>query len=172
MKNYLLLVLFAVSIMIGLHAQNVRIAYIDSNRIMVECNDTKEAQKLYQNARDNWDREIDELSEEIRRMEDEYERRKFTLPESGKKEYEDRIATKRQERAQQLEKIFGEEGLAAAKNTELLAPIMAKLRNIIDQIAVDENYSIVFDAATSGIIYAVERMDITQQVISEMNLSN
>ena len=172
MKKYGLLILLLGLFIISLNSQNIRIAYFDSFRVMNECNDITEAQKLYQNARETWDREIDELSAEIRQIEQEYDQRKYTLHESGKLEYEERITTKKREMAQQIEKIFGEDGLAATKSAELQAPSMTKLRTIVERIAVDENYSIIFDAAAIGIFYAVERMDITQQIISEMNLSN
>lgn len=167
-KSFVLLLLFAV-LTIGLYAQNLKIAYIDSNRIMSECNDTKEAQKLFQKDRENWDKQIDDMSADIKRLETEYETRKLTLSESGKKEAENRITAKLRERQTLIERIYGEEGLAATRNAELLAPIMEKLRVVIDKIAVDENYALIFDAATSGIVWAKERMDITQQVIVEMN---
>jgi Skp family chaperone for outer membrane proteins len=49
---------------------------------------------------------------------------------------------------------------------------MEKLRTIVDRIAKDERYTIIFDASNSGIIYADDKLDITQQVITEMNKMN
>lgn len=153
----------------GLLAQNVKLAYIDSNRIMTECNDTKEAQELFQQDRANWDKQIDDLTAEIQRLETEYETRKLTLSETGKKEAEARITEKLKERQTQLENIYGEDGLAARRNAELLAPIMEKLRAIIDRVAIDENYAMIFDIAAGSVLWAKPNMDITQQLIVEMN---
>jgi Skp family chaperone for outer membrane proteins len=50
-----------------------------------------------------------------------------------------------------------------------LAPIIEKLNNILEQIASDENLTIIFDGSNSGIMWAQERLNITQQVIMEMN---
>ena len=169
MRKLLLVFLIMVVFCLGLFAQNLRVAYIDSNRIMTECDDTREAQRLFQMDRENWDKQIDDLTADIRRLTTEYETRRLTLSESGKREAEDRIMARERERQQLLERIYGETGLAANRNAELLAPIMEKLRVVIDKIAIDDNYSIIFDASSSGIVWAQERMDITQRVIHEMN---
>ena len=168
MKRMILLVL-VIGMSIGLYAQTIRVAYINSTRIMTESNDTREAQRLFSIERDNWDREIDDLSADLDRMQREYETRRLTLSESGKQDAENRIMERLRERQQLMERIYGENGLAERRNNELLAPIMEKLRTVLNQIAIDENYSIIFDAATSGIVWAQERLDITDHVISEMN---
>ena len=172
MKKIILFIFITFLITLGLNAQNMRIAYIDSNRIMAESNDTREAQRLFQSDRENWDSQIDDIQSQVHRLETELETRRLTLTESGKREVEERITAKKREGAQLLESIYGENGLAEKRNADLLAPIMSKLRNIIDRIAEDDNYTIIFDASTSGIIYANDRMDITQQVIIEMNKAN
>ena len=171
MKKVILLIL-VLALTLGLHAQNIRMAYINSTRIMTESNDTREAQRLFQLERDRWEREIDDMSAEIQRLEREYETRRLTLSESGKKEAEDRITARMRERQQLIERIFGEGGIAERRNNELLAPIMEKLRTVLDRIAVDDNYTVIFDAASSGIVWAQERLDITHQVIIEMNRSD
>ena len=171
MKKVILLML-VLALALGLHAQNIRMAYINSTRIMTESNDTREAQRLFQLERDRWEREIDDMSAEIQRLEREYETRRLTLSESGKKEAEDRITARMRERQQLIERIFGEGGIAERRNNELLAPIMEKLRTVLDRIAVDDNYTVIFDAASSGIVWAQERLDITHQVIIEMNRSD
>ena len=171
MKKVILLML-ALGCTLAIYAQTVRVAYINSTKIMTESNDTREAQRLFQLERDRWEKEVDELSAEIQRLEREFETRRLTLSESGKKEAEDRITARKRERQQRVEQIFGEGGIAERRNNELLAPIMEKLRTVLDRIAVDQNYTVIFDAASSGIVWAQERLDITLEVIVEMNRSD
>jgi len=168
MKRLILLAL-VLAMAIGLSAQNIKVAYINSTRVMAEANETREAQRLFQIERDKWDREIDDMTAEIQRVEREFETRRLTLSETGKTEYENRIVALMRERQQKVEGIYGENGQAERVNNELLAPIMTRLRDVLNQISIDENYAIVFDAASSGIVWAQERLDITQQVIIEMN---
>jgi len=168
MKKLVILSAILLISVTGLMSQTLRIAYVDSYRIISESNDTREAQRVFQVDRDNWVRQIDEMEDEILRLERELETRRLTLTESGRREAEERIATRMRERQQFIERIFGETGLAATRNNELMAPIMEKLRVAIDKIAIEENYSIIFDAS-SGVVWAQERLDITQQVIDELN---
>ena len=153
----------------GLLSQTLRIAYVDIFRIISDSNDTREAQRLFQIDRDNWLKEIDDMDEEIVRLERDYESRRLTLSESGKMESERRISEKIRERQQFIERIFGDTGLATTRNNELMAPIMEKLRQAVDKIAIEENYSIILDSSSGSVIWAQERLDITQQVINEMN---
>lgn len=169
MKKIVVIVCFLMLLAMSLQAQALRIAYINSERIMHEAVDTQEAQRLFQIDRMNWDRQIDDITEEILRLERELDTRRLVMPESGRREAEENITRRIRERQQLIERIYGERGLAAIRNEELLAPIMEKLRDVIDRLAEEDGYHIIFDAATSGIVWAQERMDITDRVIIEMN---
>ncbi|MCB5249902.1 MAG: OmpH family outer membrane protein [Candidatus Cloacimonadales bacterium] len=169
MKKIIILSVFTLFLFGSLVAQSLKIAYIDSERIMTESKDTREAQNLFQKDRDGWMRQIEDLDAEIQRLENDYNTRKLTLSASGKKQAEDKIEEKKNARRDLVESIFGETGRAQMRNAELLQPIMTKLRNIIDRISVEENYAMVFDASSAGIIWAQPRLDITEQIIFEMN---
>ena len=154
-----------------LMAQTIKIAYIDTDRIMIESQDTQEAQSIFMSERESWERELATIEEEIQRLQSEFEARKLTLTESGKAQAEERIQAKIRERRQYIESIFGENGLAMQRNAELLEPIMEKLRDSIERIAIDNNYSIIFDAVGGGILYAKPNLDVTDLVIEDLNRS-
>jgi outer membrane protein len=119
--------------------------------------------------RENWDREIEDITAEVQRLEREFETRRLTLGEAGRREAEERIIARMRERQQLVERIYGENGIAERRHNELIAPIMDKLHEVLQKIATEENYSMIFDASSSGLAWAQERLDITQQVIIEMN---
>lgn len=169
MKKLILLVAMSIIFCAILSAQAIKIAYIDSEKIMSESKDTKEAQKLFQNDRENWQKQVSDLDAEIQRLESDFNTKKLTLSAQGKKTAEDKIAAKKKERKDLVEGIFGENGRAQQRNAELLQPIMVKLKGIIEKISVEENYSMVFDASSSGIIWAKPTLDITERIIAEMN---
>jgi len=150
-------------------AQTLRIGYIDTDRIMMESQDTREAQSIFMAERESWERELQRLEEEIQRLESEYDARRLTLTESGRAQAEERIQAKVRERRQYIESIFGENGLAMQRNAELLEPIMDKLRDSIEKVAIEENYSIIFDAIGGGILYAKPNLDITDLIIRDLN---
>lgn len=169
MKKIIILIALSLVMCTFLSAQAIKIAYIDSEKIMAESKDTKEAQKLFQKDREGWTKQVSDLDAEIQRLENDFSTKKLTLSATGKKQAEDKIEAKKTERKELVESIFGEKGRAASRNAELLQPIMTKLRTIIEKISVEEGYSMVFDASSAGIIWAQPKLDISERIIVEMN---
>jgi outer membrane protein len=151
------------------YAESQNIVYIDSERIMMESQDTQEAQQMYQSEQKEWDEEIAELEEQIDALNNEYESKKMILTESGKVEAQEKINQLLEKRQQKIQEIYGDQGLAMQRNAELLEPILEKLRNVIEKVAVENNYDMVLDVASGAVRYAKPKLDITDQVIEEMN---
>ncbi|MCL2064715.1 MAG: OmpH family outer membrane protein [Candidatus Cloacimonetes bacterium] len=167
MKKLLVLATIMVIFTAGMLAQNLKIAYLDTDRIFASSNEAREAHRIFEIDRQNWTSQIDEMEAEILRLEREYETRRLTLTETARREHEERIMTRMRERQQFIERVFGESGLAVARNNELVAPIAAKLRQIIERIAVEESYSFILDR--DAVLWGQESFDITEQVVNEMN---
>ena len=56
------------------------------------------------------------------------------------------------------------------KRTEILAPILEKAQNAIDQVALENNYTYIFDIAIGSIVYGKDSNDITELVKSKMGI--
>jgi outer membrane protein len=149
--------------------ESLKIAYIDTDRIMAESKDTQEAQKTFANEQQNWQTQIADLNAQIEKLKTEYETKKMVLTEDGKKEAEDKIKELETERDNLIQEIYGENGKAIQRNAELLQPIMAKLKTVIEKVAVENNYSLILDASGGAILYAKPSLDITDMVIDELN---
>jgi len=150
-------------------AETLKIAYLDTDRIMEESEITKDAQRAFTAEREQWEQSLAQMDREIERLETEYEARKLTLTEAGKAQAEQRIQEKRAERRRFIEDIFGESGKAMQRNAELLEPIMMKLKDSLESIALENDYAIIFDAIGGGILYARPNLDITDLVIQDLN---
>ncbi len=169
MKKELIVIAICLMTVSIVYAQSLKVAYLDTDRIMEESQLTREAQQVFSAEREQWERELSELDREIDRLESEYEARRLTLTESGRREAEERIEAKIMERRRYIDSIFGESGLAMQRNAELLEPIMGKLKDSIERIALENDYAIIFDAIGGGILYAKPDLDITELVIEDLN---
>ena len=169
MRKIIITVLAIICLSSIVWAESVTLAYIDTDRVMMECSDTQEAQQLFQTEQQSWNEEVQELDMEIQRLSDEFDQKKLILTESGKEEASSKIKELADQRDARVNEVFGEGGLAMQKNAELLEPILNNLRDVIEQISTEDNIDMVLDASTGGILYAVPRLDITDQVIDEMN---
>ncbi|PID28785.1 MAG: hypothetical protein CSB55_03280 [Candidatus Cloacimonadota bacterium] len=165
----ILTVLVLLSAFAILAADNLKIACFDSEKIMLESKDAIEAKKMFDNDAAEWQRQLSEKEQEIKRLNSEYEARRLTMTESSKKETEEQIRKHYEELQRLTQEIFGENGRAAQRNQELLSPIMDKLKNAIEKISVDNNYQMVLDVAAGGVMYVVPSLDITEDIISEMD---
>lgn len=169
MKSKLLLVTAILLVYCIGYSESMIIAYIDTDKIMSESKDTQEAQKMFANEQMVWDNQIAELDSEIEKLTNDYENKKMILTESGKMEAEDKIEELVNSRQSLVQEIFGENGKAVQKNQELLEPILNKLKGVIEQIAIEDNYSIILDTSSGGVLYGKPGLDITEQVIQELD---
>lgn len=145
-----------------------KFAYIDTDRIMMTSPETQEAQTILMNERIKWEKEITDMDTELDQLYADYESKKMILTESGKQEAENKIMELTQQRKDKVDEIFGENGKFVQKQNELLEPILIKLQTVIEKVAVENNYTMIFDAAAGGLLYAKPNMDITDMVIDEM----
>ena len=171
MKKNIILILMAMmlSMTVSVFAETLKIAYIDSDKIMAQSKDTVEARKKFETDQKAWQQQIKDLDDEIQRLKNEYDSRKMTMTDELKSETEKTIQAKIDARQKFVKDIFGENGKAAQRNAELLSPILKKIQTALEKISVDQNLAMVFDGSSGGILYAKPSLDITDQVIAEIN---
>lgn len=145
------------------------LAYVNVERIMVEAEDVQEAKRIFDSESQAWRTEIEAMQQELEGMVAQYENKKLILNEQGKKDAEDKIRAKDEALNRKMEQYFGQEGTAAARNAELLEPILDRINEVIQSIAIDDNYDMVLDITAGNVLYAKDYMDITEKVIARLN---
>ncbi|HHV37776.1 MAG TPA: OmpH family outer membrane protein [Candidatus Cloacimonetes bacterium] len=153
----------------GLIAQNVKLGYVNTDRILFDSNEMAEISRLFQLDRQKWTGQIQALDNEIQQMERDFDVRKLTLSENSKRELQDQIISKKEEAGRLLQQYFGDNGLAEQRYRELVDPLSQKIHEIITDIAEDEKYTMILDVSMGVVLYAVPSIDITEQVLQELN---
>ncbi len=171
MKKIVLTIVLAMILTTIVFAEAEKIAYIDTDRIMMTSPETQEAQTILMGERQKWEQEIVDMDAEIEQLYADYESKKMILTESGKKEAETKIMTMSESRQARVQELFGENGQFVQKQNELLAPILNKLKTIIEKVSVENNYSLILDASAGSILYAKPSLDITDVILDEMDKS-
>lgn len=165
----LLLALLMLGILAGIGAQTVKLGYVDTDRVLFESNEAREIERLFNLDKQNWTTQVRQLDEQIRRMEQDFEIDKLTKNETAKREAQARIDEKKAEAGRLLQEYFGEGGRAEQRYRELIDPLTAKVQRIIQKIAEDEKYTMVFDSSYPILLYAAPSIDLTQLVLQELN---
>lgn len=150
----------------ALVAETMNIAYIDSDKIMYLK--TQDINPALQAEREKWEQELHGLEQEIQQLKDDYDSKKMMLLEAAKIEAQDKIQQKTDAYKARVQEVFGEQGEYYQKQTELITPILNKLQQAINKVSIENNYTIVLDAASAAIVYAKPNIDITDEVLEEM----
>lgn len=145
------------------------VAYIDSERIRSEYEGARDIQSQLEASVGDWRTQAREMEGEIDEMVAEYQSQKLLLSEEAAQEKESAIQEKQRSLDQFLNQVWGVGGLAVQREAELWQPVIERINAILRQIGADGEYTMIFDAATSGIVYAAPGIDLTQQVIDELN---
>lgn len=168
MKRILVLLMVLVGISLAF-AQQVKIGYVNTDRILAGSNEAAEIARLYDLDRTGWMNQIRTLNEDIKQMERNYEIDKLTKSESAKSEALAKIEAKKAEAGQKLEEFFGEGGRAEQRYKELIEPLTVKINEVIKKISEDERYTLILDVSMGSVLYAAPSMDVTDQVLAELN---
>lgn len=150
-------------------AQDIKIGYIDSIKIFAENKETQEAERLYRKDVDQWEAQKQRMEQELMRLGEELNAQSAMLSEEKKAERRLEVQRKSDEYKRFMEETFGDNGLAARRNKELTQPIVDKINRVVEKIAVDQGYTMVFDVANANIVYANKALDITDLVLTALS---
>ncbi len=167
MKSFLLalFILFGTSFVFS-----QKYAYIDSDYILENLTEYKDAKEKLDKLADRWTKEIEERYAILKLKKDNFAREEILLPAEEKQKRKEEIE-KLETEAMEVQKMrFGVKGDYFQKRQELIKPIQDKIFEAIQSVATKRNFSFVFDKANqSNLVYADPKMDISSDVIKELS---
>lgn len=149
-------------------AQDIKIGYIDSIKIFAENKETQEAERIYRRDVEQWEAQKLRMEQELMRLGEELNAQSAMLSEEKKAERRLEVQRKSDDYKRFMEETFGDNGLAARRNKELTQPIVDKINRVIERIAEEQGYTMVFDVANANIVYANKALDITDLVLTAL----
>jgi len=170
MKKRILLIVFATCFALSAFAQ--KYGYIDSEYILGNIPEYKEAQKELDRLAANWQKEIEKKFSSIDSMYKKYQVEAITLPENLKQKREEAIIKAEQDAKDLQKKRFGKDGDLFKKREELVKPIQDRVFNAIEALAKDRGYAFVFDTAGAmTIVYADPKFDLSDMVMQRLGIA-
>jgi len=165
-KTFLVIIFVFVLVIVGSLSAQIKIGYVDSQRILNEFDEAREAQaKLDMEAKKLQD-EYQRLLAKLDSLNKEYERQRLIMSETRRKEKEEEIMElQRQIQDFQVNKL-GPNGEIYQKQAELVGPVLEKIKKVIQKI--EENYDYIFDTVAGNILYADPAHDLTDKVLYEL----
>ena len=147
-------------------AAPVKLAYVNTETLMAAAPGRAAAQASYekdaaafQTQQKKWSDSLDKLISDFQKVEP-------TLTAAKKKAKQDSIQSVQTDL--QAKNLDGQQKLQTRQN-ELLAPLMEMVKKAIDDIRVEDGYTIIFSGdANSPIVSADKNLDITDRVMGRL----
>jgi outer membrane protein len=141
-------------------------AYVDTEYILENIPEYKDAQNQIDELAIEFQEEIIEARAVIDKMYKNYEAESVLMPDDIKEKKLDEIRKKEDEVKQLQNQRFGVDGDLFLKREELVKPIQEKIYNSIEEIATEKNYAFVFDKAGSlTILFVNSKFDISDDIL-------
>ena len=147
-----------------------RIAVVDSKALFDGYKGTKESQDKYDKQVAAWEQEVADKQKELATLKDKFEKQSLMLSEEKKKELQAEFISKQADLQKLAQSLYGKDGRVVQENERFTAPIVQKIRGVVQVVAKAEGYDFVFDKASGAVFYsAKDEYDITPKVLDRLN---
>jgi outer membrane protein len=148
-----------------LRAQELKIGYVSSDRVLRDAVPAKAAQGKLETEFGKRDKELNDAAARLKAADDKFQKDQPTLAESERGRRQRELVE--QERDIQRKRREFQEDLNQRKNEELAA-VVERANKVIKQIAEQEKYDLILQDA----VHWSPRVDITDKVIKALNAAN
>ena len=153
---------FFVFAMHSAQAQELKIGYVNSDRVLRDAALAKAAQAKLEQEFSRRDKDLLDLANKLKAASDKFEKDGPTLAESERARRQRELVE--QDRELQRKRREFQEDLANRKNEELAA-VVERANKVIKQIFEQEKYDLILQE----VVFASSRVDITKKVIDALN---
>lgn len=148
-------------------------AYVNTDYILSNIPKYESAQEQLNLISSEWQKEIEDLYNDIDKMNKEYQAEEVLLTDDMKAERQKQIANKEKKVKDLQKKRFGPNGDLFKKRKELIKPIQDDIFNAIKEIAIDGNYAVIFDSSGSlSMLYTDPKYDKSDEVLKKLGFGN
>ena len=169
MKNFLLTLLFLMSLVAVSTAQSarsVRIGYIDMEYILQNVPDYAEANNQLELKAQKWKQDLDVKKSEITKLQESLKVEKALLTKELIEEREEAIAFLEAEMSDIQQKHFGPNGDFVTQKEMLVKPIQDQIFNAVQDLADKKKYDFIFDKSSDlTLLFAAKRFNVSDQII-------
>ena len=149
----------------AVEAQTLKIAYINSQEILLQAPGADAAQAAFEAEMAGYQTEIQQLETELQNMETALQQQALTLSPEARANREQQLQQKFQEYQQRAGQL---QDVANQRRAELIQPVMDNITAMIETIREEGAYSLILDAAAGSIVSADPALDLTQEVITRL----
>ena len=152
----------ALVLALQVQALEFRVGFVNTDRIFREANTAKAAQAKLEQEFSRREKDLNDISNNLKTLSDKFEREAPTLSESQRAQRQKQLLD--QDRDFQRKRREFQEDLNARKNEEL-QQVLERANRVVKQVAEQEKYDLILQEA----VYINPKHDITDKVIKALN---
>lgn len=150
-------------------AEEAKIGIIDSQRIFAEYQEAKDAEVIFQQEMEEWQKDLADLEREILAQQEKIRSQSLLLSKDKLDEMQKELDTMlRNYDSKKNEILDPTKGKAVLRNQELSQPINDQITTVVERIGAEGKFTVIFDVATVNVVYAAEGVDLTDRVLEEL----
>lgn len=162
----------AVSLLVGAGsvAAELKLGYIDSEVLKERLPEFKDAQRTLDQLKQEFEREAKDREAKLLKLQEDFKKQELLMSEARKTELQADFEEKVKALQEFTQQKFGQDGELMRKNVELSSPIFEKINQALQQLARDDGFDFIFDAAApgTGIVFAEEKHNVTEKVLERL----
>jgi len=143
-------------------AADLKIAYVDIQKAVNECNLGKEAKKTIVKEAEKLHRQLTEKQKELQTMKESYDKQALMLTPDARATKEKEIQNKYREFQRWQEDAQND---LNQKRTDAERSLYVGLQKVIQKLGADEGYTFILERNESIVLYASKAIDITDRLI-------
>jgi outer membrane protein len=166
-----LTLVLAAAFLLFQEASAQRIAFVNTKYILEQLPEYGTAQKELDRLSKQWQEEIDERYQQIKRLRDAFNAEAILLTEEMKRSRVEEMEKREREARDLQKKRFGPNGDLFKKRQELIQPIQDRVYNAIKEVA-GTSYVAIFDlgSTNNNLLFASEKYDKSDSVLRKLGI--
>lgn len=165
LKVVITFVVLALLSVTGNSFSQTKVGYIDSKKIVDNMQEAKDVKQKLDNLVQEWQKQLTDLQDSLKRTKDDFEKKKLILSEQLKQQYEKTIKDIETNVSSFKVQKFGDGGEYFQKQIEFMKPVQDRIFKAIETVAKKDDYDYIFDRNSDLLLlYVNEKYDVTAKV--------
>lgn len=148
-----------------------KLGYVDSEYILSKTPEYVTVQQQLDRTADEWNKEIEGLSQEIEEKFRDYQARELLYTNDERQRQRQAIMKAEEDLERLRAQYFGPEGEIFSKQEQLMRPIQERILTAIEEVATQEGFDYIFDKSGDFLfLFARDQWNISDSVLEELGI--
>ena len=149
-----------------------KVGYVDSEEILRQLTDYQTAQQEVDRLAQEWQRELDQMVQEIEEAERDFAARELLYTEEERTVARQAITAQRRARDLYRDKRFGPSGDLFTEQQQRMRPVQERVLEAVEAVAEEDGYEYVFDRAGEFLfLYAAPKHNLSDRVLDQLGVA-